>query len=134
MMKAATLESNPGISPNGRTFLYWKDSKYQAWDLDTGTTKTLGGASTVSFVDTEDDHPGPKPAYGIAGYTPDGTAAIAQHRYDLWLLPLDGSAPKNLTNGLGAKNEVRYRIVRFTGPRSARGLRSGRRRGLSAHG
>jgi hypothetical protein len=113
MMKAATLESNPGISPNGRTFLYWKESKYQAWDLDTGTTKTLGGASTVSFVDTEDDHPGPKPAYGIAGYTPDGTAAIAQHRYDLWLLPLDGSAPKNLTNGLGAKNEVRYRIVRF---------------------
>ncbi|HEX5071418.1 MAG TPA: prolyl oligopeptidase family serine peptidase, partial [Vicinamibacterales bacterium] len=104
-----------GISPNGRTFVYWKDNRFQAYDLDAGTTKTLGG-SAVSFVDMEDDHPGPKGSYGIAGYTPDGTAAIAQHRYDLWVLPLDGSAPRNLTNGMGAKNEVRYRIVRFAPP------------------
>jgi len=115
MMKAEPIQSNPGITPNGKAFIYWKDSKYQSWDLDTNATKTLGGA-TVSFVDVEDDHPGPKPAYGIAGYTPDGTAAIAQQRYDLWLLPLDGSAPRNITNGMGTKNEVRYRIVRFTTP------------------
>jgi len=103
-----------GISPNGRTFVYWKDNKFQAFDLESVSTKTLGGTA-VSFVDMEDDHPGPKNSYGIAGYTADGTAAIAQHRYDLWLVPLDGSAPRNLTNGLGAKNEVRYRIVRFAG-------------------
>jgi dipeptidyl aminopeptidase/acylaminoacyl peptidase len=35
-----------------------------------------------------------------------------QHRYDLWLLPLDGTAPRNLTNGVGAKNEMRFRYVR----------------------
>ena len=39
----------------------------------------------VSFVDAEYDHPGPKPSYGIAGYTSDGKAVIATHRYDLWL-------------------------------------------------
>ena len=37
---------------------------------------------------------------------------IAQHKFDLWLVPLDGSAPKNLTNGAGAKSETRFRYVR----------------------
>src|SRR6185436_9467710 len=105
-----------GITPHGRHFLYWKDNRFQAYDLDAATSRTLGAAGAVSFIDMEFDYPGPKPAYGIAGYTSDGKAAIAQHRYDLWMLPLDGSAPKNLTNGLGARHEVRYRIVRFTAP------------------
>ena len=60
----------------------------------------------------EFDHPGPKPSYGIAGYTTDGKSVIVQHRYDLWLLPLDGSAARNLTNGAGAKSEIRFRYVR----------------------
>jgi len=101
-----------GITPQGTHFLYWKDGKFQAYDFEAGTAKTLGGGAAVSFVDREYDYPGPKPSYGLAGYTNDGKAAIVHHRYDLWLLPLDGSAPKNLTNGAGAKNEVRFRIVR----------------------
>ena len=60
----------------------------------------------------EFDHPGPKPSYGIAGYTSDGKNVIVQQRYDLWVLPLDGSAARNLTNGAGAKNEIRFRYVR----------------------
>ena len=59
----------------------------------------------------EYDHPGPKPSYGIAGYTADGKAVIAQHRYDLYLMPLDGSAPTNITKGVGAKNEMQLRYV-----------------------
>ena len=46
------------------------------------------------FTDTEYDHPGTKPSYGIAGYTSDGKGVIVNHRYDLWLVPLDGSAPR----------------------------------------
>jgi len=101
-----------GISPDGRFFLYWKDNKFQAYDLDAATTKTLGGAAAPSFIDLEFDHPGPKPAYGIAGYTTDKSAVIIQHRYDLWQMPLDGSAGKNLTNGIGTKGEMRLRYVR----------------------
>jgi dipeptidyl aminopeptidase/acylaminoacyl peptidase len=101
-----------GISPQGRHFLYWKDARVHAYDLDAGTSRMLGGAAGPNFTDLEFDHPGPKPSYGIAGYTTDGTAVIAQHRYDLWQLPLDGSAARNLTGGLGAKNEIRFRYVR----------------------
>jgi len=68
----------------------------------------------------EYDHPGPKPSYGIAGYTPDGKTVVAQSQYDLWAIPLDGSAPKNLTNGQGKKSEIRFRYVRErTGARGA---------------
>ncbi len=101
-----------GISPHGTHFLYWKDSRFQVYDLETGATKTLGGVAPVSFIDVEYDHPGTKPSLGVAGYTSDGKAVIVNHKYDLWLLPLDGSAPANLTGGLGARSELRFRLVR----------------------
>ena len=102
-----------GISPDSRHFLYWKDNRHQAYDLDAGTSRTIGSGAPVSFVDMEYDHPGPKPSYGIAGYTKDGKSVIAQHRYDLWLFPLDGtSAPRNLTNGAGTRGEIRFRYIR----------------------
>jgi dipeptidyl aminopeptidase/acylaminoacyl peptidase len=100
-----------GISPHGRHFLYWKDHKFQAYDLEAGTSKTLGGTA-VNFTDMEFDRPGPRPAYGIAGHASDGTGIVVNHRYDLWLLPLDGTAPKNLTDGAGTKAEMRLRLVR----------------------
>ncbi len=100
-----------GISPDGNYFLFWKDNKFQAYNMNAGTSKTLGGDTKVSFVDVEYDHPGPKPSYGVTAYTNDGKAFIATHRYDLYLMPLDGSAPTNLTKGVGTKSEIRLRYV-----------------------
>jgi dipeptidyl aminopeptidase/acylaminoacyl peptidase len=101
-----------GISPHGTYFLFWRDSKFRAYDLEHNTPRTLGGATPVSFTDVEDDHPGTKPSFGIAGYASDGKTVIVNHRYDLWQLPLDGSTPTNLTGGVGSKNEIRFRLVR----------------------
>jgi dipeptidyl aminopeptidase/acylaminoacyl peptidase len=121
MLKAQLINTSTGnhtygISPDGRYFLYWKDNRFQAYDLDAGTSRTLAAGGTVSFVDMEFDHPGPKPSYGIVGYTSDGKSVLVQHQYDLWQLPLDGSEPSNLTNGAGAKNEIRFRYVRTEPP------------------
>jgi acetyl esterase/lipase len=116
MINTSTGNHTYGISSDGHYFLYWKDNKFQAYDLDAGTTRTLGGGGPVSFVDMEFDHPGPRPSYGIVSYTSDGKAVVVQQRYDLWLLPLDGSAPRNLTNGTGTKNEIRFRYVRTEPP------------------
>jgi dipeptidyl aminopeptidase/acylaminoacyl peptidase len=100
-----------GTSPEGKYFLFWRDNQFQAFNLESGTTTTLAKGGNVSFVDLEFDHPGPRPAYGFGGWTKDGKAVILTHRYDLWLVPLDGSAPTNLTKGLGSRNGIRFRIV-----------------------
>ncbi|MEO6239523.1 MAG: prolyl oligopeptidase family serine peptidase, partial [Vicinamibacterales bacterium] len=112
LINTSTGSHTFGISPDGSFFLYWKDNRFQAYDLDAGVSRTLGGTVPVNFVDTEFDHPGPKPAFGVAGYTTDRKSVIVQHRYDLWQMPLDGSAGRNLTNGAGSKGEVRFRYVR----------------------
>ncbi|MBM3311935.1 MAG: hypothetical protein FJY80_10545, partial [Candidatus Aminicenantes bacterium] len=104
-----------GLNPHGTHFLYWRDGRIMAYDLASGTAKPLAGGA-VSFVDREYDHPGTKPSYGLAGHTKDGRAVIAQHRHDLWLVPLDGSAPKNLTRGLGPAKDIRFRLLRPAPP------------------
>ena len=117
MLKGQLIGQNVfGISPNGKHYLYWKDNKYQDYNLDAMTTKTLGLPSTPSFIDTDFDHPGPKPSFGVAGYSKDGNGIIVEHRYDLWLLPLDGTAPKAITNGVGAKQEIKFLPARTEQP------------------
>lgn len=100
-----------GTSPDSRYFLYWRDSQFHIYDLDAGKSRPLTTSGGVSFVDTEFDHPGPKPPYGLAAWTRDSKGVVLEHRYDLWLYPLDGSAPTNLTGGLGAKNEIQFRYI-----------------------
>jgi dipeptidyl aminopeptidase/acylaminoacyl peptidase len=76
-------------------------------------------------VNEEYDYPGPRPSYGVAGYTSDGRTAIVQQRYDLWLVPLDGGPATSLTKGIGTEREVRFRHLRIepidsAAPRRAR--------------
>ena len=124
-----------GISPDSKHYLYWKDNKFQDYLLDAGTTRTVAAASTPSFVDTEFDHPGPRPPFGVAGYAKDGSGVIVERRYDLWLLPYDGSAPRDLTGGFGSKQEIKLLPVRVA-PIDAllpRAERDGRTFDLPAH-
>jgi hypothetical protein len=116
-----------GISPDSRTFLYWKDGKFHAWDLATGVSTTLG-ADAPDFTNTDDDHPGPKRPWGVAGYTSDGKSVIVRDKYDLWTLPLDGrGAARNITSGQGAQDRITFRPVRLepVDPLASRRGRSG---------
>ena len=102
-----------GFSPDGGRFLYWKDKRYQLYDMDAATTRALASVNGGSgFANMEYDYPGTRPSYGIAGYASDGSGIIAQHRYDLWLLPLDGSTARSLTRGAGSRGEIRFRYLR----------------------
>jgi dipeptidyl aminopeptidase/acylaminoacyl peptidase len=112
MLKGHLLGSGVfGISPHGTHFLFWKDDRLHAYDLNAGRAAAIGGGAPA-FTDAEYDRPGPRPSYGVAGFTSDGRAVIAQHQYDLWLVPLDGSNATNLTGGVGSKNEMRFRYLR----------------------
>ena len=101
-----------GLSPSSRYFLYWKDKQVWSYDLAANKHVNITAKAPVSFVNAEDDHVGDKPAYGVTGYTKDAQYVILDHRYDLWLVSLDGSeAPRNLTNGAGSAKEMRLRYV-----------------------
>ena len=116
MLKAQ--ERSLGLSPDGKYFLYWKDKHVWAYDISANKHVNITAKAPVSFVNVEEDHPGEKPAYGVAGYSKDGKSVILDNRFDEWLVSLDGSAaPKNLTNGVGAKSQIRFRFV----PRGAGG-------------
>lgn len=100
-----------GISADGKHFLYWKDDRWHDYDLDLGVPKTLGLSGAPAFVNAEFEYPGPKPPYGIAGFTADGRGVIASHRFDLWYLPYSGGDARNLTVE-GSRSEIVFRPVR----------------------
>jgi dienelactone hydrolase len=102
-----------GISADGKHFLYWKDDRWQDYDLDLGVSKALGLSGGPNFTNTEFEYPGPKPPYGVAGFSADGRGVIAQHRFDLWYLPYNGGSARNLTNE-GTKSEIVFRPARTT--------------------
>jgi dipeptidyl aminopeptidase/acylaminoacyl peptidase len=106
-------ERTLGLSPDGEHFLYWKDG--HVWDYVIGENRHVNLTSTapVSFVDQEYDRFGTKPPHGVAGWTKDGRAVILDHRYDLYLQPLDGRAATNLTAGRGTRDAIRFRYVQL---------------------
>ncbi len=118
-----------GFSADSKHWLFWKDNFFHQYDLEAGASRALGSTGAPSFVDMEFDHPGPRPSYGLAGYSADGNGVIVNHRYDLWYLPYatPGQA-RNITNGAGTRGEIVFRYVRTTpsNPMDLRAEREGR--------
>ena len=110
----AALGRSLGLSPDSRYFLYWKDNHVWSYDLAANRHVNITSTAPVSFVNTADDHVGEKPPYGVSGYSRDGKFVVLEHRFDLWLVALDGSvAPRALTAGIGEKTQTRLRYVAF---------------------
>jgi dipeptidyl aminopeptidase/acylaminoacyl peptidase len=102
-----------GVSPHNRHFLYLKDKQLWIYDFAKGLTTNISAEAPVVFVDEEDDHPDEKSPFGLAGWTKDGKSVIVNHKFDLWLLPLDGKNPLNISKGIGDKEEIRFRYVQL---------------------
>jgi dipeptidyl aminopeptidase/acylaminoacyl peptidase len=99
-------------SPGGRYLLYFHQDHY--WTVNTATravAQITTGAAT-SFADAESDATSPqKPAFGVAGWTPDDGSVLLYDKFDIWEAAADGSRITRLTSG-GAE-QVRHRLVRL---------------------
>jgi dipeptidyl aminopeptidase/acylaminoacyl peptidase len=102
-----------GLSPDSRRLLYWKDGHVWAYELATDRHTSLTARGPVSFVNAEWDYLSDRPPYGVAGWTSDGRGVLLDHRHDIWYVPLDGAAPRNLTGGLGSEHGIRFRLVQL---------------------
>jgi dipeptidyl aminopeptidase/acylaminoacyl peptidase len=102
-----------GISPHNSHFLYLKDKQLWIYDFIKGKNTNISSKAPVLFVNEEDDRPNEKPPFGIAGWTKEGKAVIVNHKFDLWLLPLDRGEPISILGGLGDEEKIQFRYIRL---------------------
>jgi len=104
--------AKPFLSPSGKYILYYSNSNWFLYN--TFKNKTLNLTSTIKtpFFNEDNDYPQPPDSYGIGGWVGNDSAVIIYDKYDLWLFPTNGNAPKNITNGEGRRLKNIFRIIK----------------------
>ncbi|MDH4042838.1 MAG: prolyl oligopeptidase family serine peptidase [Gemmatimonadota bacterium] len=107
----------------GGTYAAWYDVATRTgvtYHLATGRTATVTTGIPYPLEDEENDSPTPARTYGIAGWTDGDGEVLIYDRYDVWALdPAGGRAPRNLTDGVGRRDSVRFRVVDLDREREA---------------
>ena len=110
---ASKVKRPMGYSPDGRYYLYQQvseqDTVLMVYDVEENEKTNVSSSSPVSFMDAEHPYPHESPTYGMAGWTADKEHVIVNHKYDLWMLALDGSEAVNITQGVGEKEQIEFR-------------------------
>ena len=75
----------------------------------TNLTANLG----VEFYAEDHDSPSTPPSYGNAGWTADEKHVLLYDRFDIWQVAPDGGNAKNLTDGVGRKEQTQFRYVKL---------------------
>ncbi len=99
-----------GASPDGAKLLYYEDGAFFVYDMASGQTVNLTAKVPTKFWDTEDDHNQVKPPRQSLGWSKDSDAVLLSDGWDIWKVPVAGSAPVNLTVN-GTKDQIRYRRI-----------------------
>ena len=110
------LQGNAAISPEGR-WVYWWDGHERAWlamPSGGGDPVNLTAAIPYRVDDEEHDHPMLPSSYGSAGWTEGDRSFLVYDRYDVWATdPRRPAEPRNVTEGVGRQEELRFRYVRL---------------------
>ncbi|MBL8231824.1 MAG: S9 family peptidase [Bryobacterales bacterium] len=100
-------------SPDGRYLASFNGKDWTSYEAATGKTTNLTESLGVAFFNEEQDTPGYRSPYGFALWTKDSSAILVNDRYDVWLLHADGSRSRAVTDGIGRREQVEFRILRF---------------------
>lgn len=101
------------LSPEAK-YVTWYDAEAQKWfAASTGTDTTpieISQGIEFPLYDELHDTPSLPEAYGNAGWLKDDGAFLIYDRYDIWQLdPTGKTPPVCITEGLGRKNNIRFR-------------------------
>jgi dipeptidyl aminopeptidase/acylaminoacyl peptidase len=122
MLLLRDTQSRAQLSAGGR-FAYWWDFAQRVavtYDLRAGTSVTATANIPHPLDDEENDSPMPAMPYGLAGWTDDDREVLVYDRYDVWAVdPTGHRAPRNLTDGAGRRDSVRFRLVDLDREREA---------------
>lgn len=107
-----SFSSRPKPSEDGEKFVYGDDGNFYVYDIPSQKTTNLTGKLPVSFVDEEDDHNITKPMNNFLSWSSDSRNVLISDGWDIWQIPVNGSAAVNLTQD-GRTTKTRYQR-RFT--------------------
>ncbi len=94
-------------SPDGRYLAYVKGDHWWIYDINTDMHANISVSLVPQFFKNQ-DKPGQKTPYGVAGWTVQDNSIVLYDQYDLWELSLDGKDKRRLTKG--RENNITYRI------------------------
>lgn len=109
---ATSVRRPVGTSPDGEWIVYARDEVVYATHLSSIETTNLTDETGIDFINREFDLVAERPAYGLAGWTEDGSVLL-NTRFDVWSVPLAGGPATNLTGGMGEREDIRFRIQRL---------------------
>jgi len=110
---AEKQRSNYSLSPNAKYALFFDGKDWNSYALSDGGVTNLTRNLSVAFFNEENDTPSVPGSYGIAGWTKDDRDVLIYDRFDVWQVAPDGSSAKNLTDGVGRKEQIAFRYVRL---------------------
>lgn len=104
--------SNYTWSPDGNFALRFDSKDWFCLNAATGVEVNLTAGMNVAFANEDYDSPGRPGPYGGAFWTREGKMVLLSDRFDVWQISPDGRLAKNLTDGVGRKRNVQFRVVR----------------------
>ncbi len=108
---SSSYRSDVVISPDGEKIIFWDGENYWSYEFKKDSKQNISEGADVSFINKEYDKFGYTPSYGFVGWVKNQNAVIVNHKFDLWLLPLDDrSQAQNLTASVTSNESIRFRF------------------------
>ena len=106
--------AGPVMAPDGSGFVWHHDGHWWHWSFAAQRARNLTERVPAKFWNEEDDHNFPKPAIAAVGWARDASAVLLPDNWDVWLVPVTGTAKAVNLTGNGRRDRIRYqqRIVR----------------------
>jgi dipeptidyl aminopeptidase/acylaminoacyl peptidase len=108
--------SNVSSSPDGNYLIWYNNANKKWYSYEVASEKIVcitEGLGEV-FTNELDDTPQMASSYGHGGWSEGDKALFLYDRYDVWQIDPKGVAPAvSLTDNLGRKNNLTFRIVRL---------------------
>lgn len=107
------LDSRPSLSPDGKYIVYYYEKHWHLFDIMRGGVRNLTNQLDVPFFNEDHDYPRKPPGYGLAGWVENDKAVLIYDKYDIWQFSTKAGKPINLTNGMGRKKRITFRVLRL---------------------
>jgi dipeptidyl aminopeptidase/acylaminoacyl peptidase len=108
------VRGNASLSPTAK-YISWFDGEDEHWyvmDLASKTVTNVSQAIPHPVSNELHDAPSLPGSYGSAGWTKDDAQLLIHDRHDVWAVdPAGRAAPRNVTDGVGRRENVRFRVV-----------------------